>query len=79
MAHQAGLEDEGPGIPYLYDDGLNTRALPERELQENMVWCLECYAGKEGAPYGVKLEDQVLLTRDGALPLMTYPFDARLL
>ena len=44
-----------------------------------MVWCLECYAGKEGAPYGVKLEDQVLLTRDGALPLMTYPFDARLL
>ena len=44
-----------------------------------MVWCLECYAGKEGAPYGVKLEDEVLLTRDGALPLMTYPFEAKLL
>ena len=79
MAHQAGLEDEGPGIPYLYDDGVGTKAMPERELQENMVWSLECYAGKEGAPYGVKLEDQVLLTRGGALPLMTYPFDAKLL
>ena len=79
MAHQAGLEDEGPGIPYLYDDGIGAKALPERELQENMVWSLECYAGKEDAPYGVKLEDQVLLTRDGALPLMTYPFDAKLL
>ena len=55
------------------------KAMPDRELQENMVWCLECYAGKEGAPYGVKLEDQILLTSDGALPLMTYPFEAKLL
>lgn len=80
MAHQAGLEDEGPGIPYLYqDDKPGKKSLPDRILQENMVWCLECYAGKEGAPYGVKLEDQVLLTHEGALPLMTYPFEAELL
>ena len=79
MAHQAGLEDEGPGIPYVHEDSAGDKAMPERELQENMVWCLECYAGKDGAPYGVKLEDQVLLTRDGALPLMTYPFEAKLL
>ena len=79
MAHQAGLQDEGPGTPCLHDGGRNTRALPERELRENMVWCLECCAGREGAPYGVRLEDQVLLTRDGALPLMTYPFDPGLL
>jgi hypothetical protein len=31
-----------------------------------MILCLECYAGKVGAPFGVKLEDQVLVTRDGA-------------
>ncbi|MDX1401179.1 MAG: Xaa-Pro peptidase family protein, partial [Kiloniellales bacterium] len=80
MAHQAGLEDEGPGIPYPDDD--RKGGLPSfynREIQENMVWCLECYAGQEGAPYGVKLEDQVLVTKDGAVPLSTYPFEKKLL
>jgi Xaa-Pro aminopeptidase len=79
MVHQAGLEDEGPGIPYPDDDRGPRRIMPERELKENMVLNLECYAGKEGAPFGVKLEDQVLVTRDGAELLCTYPFDAKLL
>jgi len=79
MVHQAGLEDEGPGIPYPDDDRGPRRIMPERELRENMVLCLECYAGKVGAPFGVKLEDQVLVTRDGAELLSTYPFDAKLL
>jgi Xaa-Pro aminopeptidase len=79
MVHQAGLEDEGPGIPYPDDDRGPRRIMPERELKENMVLCLECYAGKEGAPFGVKLEDQVLVTADGAELLCTYPYDAKLL
>lgn len=83
MAHQAGLEDEGPSICYLddlADDPENAgKLMPDREIQENMVFCLECFAGKEGAPYGVKLEDQVLVTADGALPLCTYPFEKKLL
>ncbi len=79
MCHQAGLEDEGPGIPYPDDNRKGQVRFPDREIQENMVFCLECYAGKDGAPYGVKLEDQVLVTKDGALPLMTYHFDAKLL
>jgi len=81
MAHQAGLEDEGPGIPYPDDDrrGGWGVSFPNRTIQENMVFCLECYAGKDGAPYGVKLEDQVLVTRDGAIPFSTYPFEAKLL
>jgi Xaa-Pro aminopeptidase len=79
MVHQAGLEDEGPGIPYPDDDRGPRRIMPERELRENMVLCLECYAGKVGAPFGVKLEDQVLVTRDGCELLTTYPFDAKLL
>ena len=29
--------------------------------------------------YGVKLEDQVLATKDGAIPLSTYTFEAKLL
>ena len=79
MCHQAGLEDEGPGINYPYQDGKVTKEMTSREIQENMVFCLECYAGKVGAPYGVKLEDQVLVTKDGAVPLCTYPFEAKLL
>jgi Xaa-Pro aminopeptidase len=79
MAHQAGLEDEGPSIPYPDDDRGPRRILPQRELKENMVLCLECYAGKVGAPFGVKLEDQVLVTRTGAQLICTYPYDAALL
>ena len=81
MAHQAGLEDEGPGIPYPDDDrrGGWGVTFPNRTIQENMVFCLECYAGKDGAPYGVKLEDQVLVTKDGAIQFSTYPFEAKLL
>jgi Xaa-Pro aminopeptidase len=77
MAHQAGLEDEGPGIPYPQD--LRDDSPAGRVIQENMVFCLECYAGKDGAPYGVKLEDQVLVTKDGAVALNTYPFEKKLL
>ncbi len=79
MAHQAGLEDEGPGIPYPDDDRGSERIMPEREIQENMVFCVECYAGKDGAAYGVKLEDEILVTKDGAVPLNTYPFEKKLL
>ena len=77
--HQAGLEDEGPGIPYPDDPRGAKRIMPDRVLQENMVLCLECYAGKPGAPYGVKLEDQVLVTKSGAKLICTYPYEARLL
>jgi Xaa-Pro aminopeptidase len=76
MVHQAGLEDEGPGIPYLDVPGA---VAPRRVLKENMVLCLECYAGKPGAAFGVKLEDQVVVTANGAKLLCSYPFDAKLL
>ncbi|MBI3456460.1 MAG: aminopeptidase P family protein [Candidatus Rokubacteria bacterium] len=79
MVHQAGLEDEGPGIPYPDDDRGPRRIMPQREIKEGMVLCLECYAGKVGAAFGVKLEDQVLVTRDGTRLLCTYPYDAKLL
>ena len=44
-----------------------------------MIFCLECYAGKDGESVGVKLEDQVLVTKDGAISLNTYPFEKKLL
>jgi Xaa-Pro aminopeptidase len=77
MVHQAGLEDEGPGIPYPQD--LREDSPGDRLIQENMVFCLECYAGKDGETYGVKLEDQVLVTADGVVSLNTYPFERKLL
>jgi Xaa-Pro aminopeptidase len=53
--------------------------MPQREFKENMVLCLECYAGKVGAPFGVKLEDQVLVTKDRPKLICAYPYDAKLL
>jgi len=79
MVHQAGLEDEGPGIPYPDDTRGPKRIMPQRELKENMVLCLECYAGKVGAPFGVKLEDQVLVTKDGPRLVCAFPYDPKLL
>ena len=79
MCHQAGLEDEGPGIPYPDDRRKGKVMIPPRMIQENMIFCLECFAGKDGAAYGVKLEDQVLVTKEGAVPLCTYPFEKKLL
>ena len=76
MAHPAGLEDESPGIPYLYEPGARA---PDLELEENTVMCFECYAGKEGAGFGVKLEDQVLITRQGCERLCLFPYDEKLL
>jgi Xaa-Pro aminopeptidase len=79
--HTAGLETEGPGIPYPEDDvgeGLR-RTMPDRTIQENMILCLECYAGEVGAPFGVKLEDQVVVTATGCERLSVYPYEQKLL
>jgi Xaa-Pro aminopeptidase len=78
MVHQAGLEDEGPGIPYPDDDRGPRRIMPEREIKENMVLCLECYAGEVGGPFGVKLEDEVVVTADGCELVCRYPYDEKL-
>jgi Xaa-Pro aminopeptidase len=56
-----------------------TDVMGMRIIKEHSILCLECYAGKVGAPYGVKLEDQVLVTKDGAQLLSTYPYDVKLL
>jgi len=79
MVHQAGLEDEGPGISYPDDARKAPVTYPKRTLRENMVLNLECYAGKDDEMYGVKLEDQVLVTKNGAISLNTYPFEKKLL
>jgi Xaa-Pro aminopeptidase len=47
-------------------------------LEAGMVLCVESYIGAEGGPAGVKLEEQVLVTEQGARCLSSYPFEERL-
>jgi Xaa-Pro aminopeptidase len=75
LAHQAGLEDEGPSVAYAEDPQPNG----DRVLKEHSVICLEAYVGEVGARDGVKLEDQLVLTADGARLLIPYPYCDRLL
>jgi len=71
MVHGAGMVDEYPTVAYPVDwdswgyDGL---------FQENMVVCVESYIGDAGGKEGVKLEQQVLISSSGALPMSRSPF-----
>jgi Xaa-Pro aminopeptidase len=38
------------------------------------VVCVESYIGEIGGPHGVKLEQQVVITANGAVPLSNTPF-----
>ncbi len=76
LFHGVGLCDEAPGIyfPEAWDsfgyDGV---------LEVGMVMCVESYVGNKNGGPGVKLENQVLITRDGPEVLTTYPFEDKLL
>jgi Xaa-Pro aminopeptidase len=74
--HGAGLCDEYPSIkyPYQWDEkGLNG------VIEEGMVICVEAYHGTVGGEFGIKLEDQVLITADGHENLTKLPFDDKLM
>jgi Xaa-Pro aminopeptidase len=74
--HGVGLCDEYPSIRYPEDveevayDGV---------IEPGMVMTAEAYVGAVGGPFGVKLEDQVLVTEDGCETLSHAPFDPKLL
>jgi Xaa-Pro aminopeptidase len=71
MIHGAGFVDEYPSIPYVQDFadwGFDGR------FEENMVVCVESYMGKVGSGEGVKLEQQVRITRNGAVPMSRSAF-----
>lgn len=72
MMHGSGFDDEPPYLPYLHQ--VHEGALvPRGELQENMVLSVEFYAGAPGERDGVKLEEQILITRNGCELLSRYP------
>ena len=74
MLHGVGLVDEYPSVAYAVDfdawgyDGT---------FQENMVVSVESYIGEQGGKEGVKLEEQVLITANGATVLSQSPLPGR--
>jgi Xaa-Pro aminopeptidase len=70
MIHGAGMVDEYPTVAYAADyadwgyDGV---------FEENMVVCVESFIGAVGGKEGVKLEQQVLITASGAVPMSADP------
>jgi Xaa-Pro aminopeptidase len=76
IVHGVGLGFEYPYIPYREDwadygyEGI---------IEENMTLCIESYIGRKGGAEGVKLEQQVLITGNGAQALTTYPFEREFL
>jgi Xaa-Pro aminopeptidase len=73
MLHGVGLVDEYPSVAYPEDfdswgyDGV---------FEENMVVSVESYIGESGGGEGVKLEEQLLITRTGAVALSQTPLRA---
>lgn len=71
MVHGVGMVDEYPSVAYAQDyaewgfDGM---------FEENMVVSVESYIGEIGAKEGVKLEQQVLITAKGGVPMSRSPF-----
>ena len=72
MIHGVGLADEYPSIKHWADFGVKGY---DGLLEEGMTLCVESFIGVEGGKEGVKLEEQVLITRDGAELLSTYPIE----
>jgi Xaa-Pro dipeptidase len=72
IAHGVGVCDEYPAIYYPEDAEANGY---DGVFEAGMTICLESYIGEVGGPDGVKLEEQLLITRDGAQLLSSYPFE----
>lgn len=76
VMHGVGLCDEWPTVKYpdLWQDGEF-----DYPLEPGMLLCSEAYLGREGGTFGVKLEDQVLITETGVENLTFCPFDEKLM
>jgi len=64
IAHGVGMGDEYPGIPHWGEDWNGSGS--DGVFEENMVVSIESFIGEQGAAEGVKLEQQYLITANGA-------------
>ena len=76
LAHGVGLCDEYPSVRYPEDVEAHGYG---GCFEVGMTLCVEAYIGAVGGHDGVKLEEQVLITDTGAVPLSTYRYEAAFL
>ena len=76
IAHGVGLVDEYP-ILYAVEDWEECGY--DDVLVENMVLAFESYIGYKNGTQGVKLEDQVCVTKDGFELMTTFPYEERMI
>ena len=76
ILHGVGMCDEAPKL--LYPNDREDRQY-DYVLREGMTVCIESYVGAVGERDGVKLEQQVLVTKGGCELLSTYPLEEALL
>ncbi len=76
VMHGVGLCDEWPLVKYQdkWEDGQF-----DYDLEPGMFLCSEAYIGTVGGAFGIKLEDQVMITEDGVENLTRCPFDEKLM
>jgi Xaa-Pro aminopeptidase len=72
VAHGVGLCDEYPAIVYDQDF---TDGGYDGVIEAGMTLCVESLVGRAGGRESVKLEEQVLVTETGAVPLSGYPYE----
>jgi Xaa-Pro aminopeptidase len=72
LIHGVGLADEYPSIKHIHDFD---RKGYDDVLEENMTLCVESYIGSERGGEGVKLEEQVVVTKDGCRLMTSYPLE----
>ncbi|WP_449183096.1 M24 family metallopeptidase [Trinickia sp. YCB016] len=72
VAHGIGMVDEYPNIAHQVD--WETGGYDGR-FEVGMTLCVESYIGAEGGGQGVKLEQQVVLTESGCVPLTSCSFE----
>ncbi len=71
ILHGVGLCDEYPAIVYAED----AKDAYEGVFEAGMTVCVESYIGEEDGPDGIKLEQQLLITENGAELLSHYPLE----
>lgn len=72
LAHGVGLCDEYPSVRYPEDVEHHGYG---GSFEVGMTLCVEAYVGAVGGHDGVKLEEQVVVTDKGAVPLSTYRYE----
>jgi Xaa-Pro aminopeptidase len=75
-SHGVGMTGE---YPYLYHHADYQQAGYDGIIESGMTLCVESYIGEKNGSEGVKLEQQILITKNGNELLSNFPFETGLL